>query len=414
MGFAFMTTPTGGHLYSSDIIAGLALASWAVARMLGGENAHGSRAASVGWPFAIFAVAMLQATIRGHYAYGLQFLSGPTRILFYAAIALALSDADPRRLYRGIMWTFYVGTVIQFCITILNVVTGRSETNQTDLSTGGFRYVSLTVAIYMSCALFMALLSLQVDKQAGRRLLHLAVAAMASFVVVLAFGRSTFVAVGIVIPLLFIVAPSVRNSFLAVIPLCIPFIVLIAILLPGAVPHLGHNFVQRVTASPTNDINVQLRTTASDAVLQLVKQSPITGIGFGRRVGFVFDYTQNGVAYHTEQVVDEDPHDGYLYLLCGGGIIALASFALVIAASVRQWWQALHVAVDPCERALVMWAALALFSFLVNVASGLVLQTPGAVLTIWTLLVLPSTVLGREQHEEAPMSSPLRAIDARA
>jgi hypothetical protein len=36
------------------------------------------------------------------------------------------------------------------------------------------------------------------------------------------------------------------------------------------------------------------------------------------------------------------------------------------------------------------------------------------VLTIWTLLVLPSTVLGREQHEEAPMSSPLRAIDARA
>jgi O-antigen ligase len=414
MAFAFVTGATAGHLYVADVIAALALASWAVARMLGGENAHGSRAAPVGWPLVIFSVAMLQAVIRGHYAYGLQYLSGPTRILFYASIALALTDADPRRLYRGIMWTFYVGTTIQFFTAIFYVATGRSQTNQTDLSTGGFRYVSLTVAIFMSCALFMALLSLQVDKQAGRRLLHLVVAGMAVFVIILAFGRSTYIALGIVLPLLLIASPSVRNSLLAVIPLCLPFAALVALLLPGMVPDLGHNFVDRITISPTNDINVRWRAAASHAVLDLAKQSPITGVGFGTQVDFVFDYKQNGVPIRTQQVVDQDPHDGYLYLLSGGGIVALGSFLLVIAAFARQWWQALRVPLGPEERVLVMWAALSLLTFLANIASGQVLHTPGAVLTIWTLLALPSTVLRRERHEAAPIAPPLRAINAGA
>jgi len=74
----------------------------------------------------------------------------------------------------------------------------------------------------------------------------------------------------------------------------------------------------------------------------------------------------------------------------------------------------LHVALGPEERVLVMWAALSLFTFLANVASGQVLQTPGAVLAIWTLLALPATVLRGERHEAAPTAPPLRAINAGA
>jgi O-antigen ligase len=412
MSLAFFTSPLSGrHVYVSDLIAALALASWSVARLLGlKENAHGSKAATVGWPFTIFAVAMLQAIVRGHYDNGLQFLSGPTRLLFYAAIAFALTDTEPRRLYRGIVWTFYLGTAWQFVVALYNVATGRSETNQVDLSTGGVRYVSLAVAVYFSCALFLALLNLQVDHAARKRFLHLAVAAMATVGVVLAFGRSSFLAVGVVVPLLVILTPSVRNALLGLLPLCLPFIALIVIFAPQAVPHVGHNLFARLTASPTNDINVRWRAAASKAVLQQVKESPITGVGFGRDTNFIFDYTTQGVPIHLEQTVDQDPHDGYLYLLAGGGIIALVGFLLVIAAYTRQAWQALRVTRTPEERVLVTWSALALFAFLMNTASGLALQSPSAVLTIWTLLVLPSVVLA---HDRAPVERserPLRAV----
>ncbi len=204
--------PLGPSIYAADLIAMLALSSWVLARVLRSPTARMPRASALGWPFLLLAAGVIQAVIRGHEHYGLDLVSQPLRLLLYASIALAVSDCDPRRLYKGVVVVFYAGTVWMLLNAAYFVATGQSQTDQTDVSTGGFRYVSLTVAMYLAAALFLALLNLQVDRAVRRRALHLGVAALAAFGIVLALGRSTFLAVGVVLPLLAVAAPRVRTA----------------------------------------------------------------------------------------------------------------------------------------------------------------------------------------------------------
>ncbi len=389
-------------LYAADLIAMLALSSWIFARLLRGDKVHGSRAAVVGWPFVLFAVAVLQAVLRGHEQYGLDLVSQPLRLLLYASMALAVTDCDPRRLYRGVVAVFYVGTAWMLLNAAYHVATGTSQTDQVNVSTGGTRYVSLTVAMYLAAALFLALLNLQIDDSARRRFLHVAMAALAAFGVVLALGRSTFLAIGVVLPLLVVAAPRVRNAVLGLLPLCLPFLVLAGLLVPRVVPDVGPQLVHRITASPTSDVNARWRVAAAKAVWRQVDESPLVGVGFGREESFVFDEKVRGITIPRRETVGQDPHNGFLYLLAGGGALALGAFFLVLLRYLRQAWQALRAASDPRERVLVVWSGLALFAFLVNAVSGLQLQSPSTLITIWTLLVLPSAVIPRSEEVGAP------------
>jgi hypothetical protein len=384
-------------LYAADVIAMLALSSWVFARLLGGDKAGGPRAAAVGWPFALFAVAVLQAVLRGHEHYGLDLVSQPLRLVLYASMALAVTDCDPRRLYRGVVAVFYIGTGWMLLNAAYHVATGTSQTDQVNVSTGGTRYVSLSVAMYLASALFLALLNLQIDNSARRRLLHASVAALAAFGVILALGRTTFLAVGVVVPLLVVAAPRVRNAILGLLPLCLPFLVLAALLVPRFVPDVGPQLVHRITASPASDVNARWRVAAAAAVWRQVEESPLVGVGFGRDESFVFDEKVRGITIPRRQTVGQDPHNGFLYLLAGGGAFALGAFFLVLLRSLQQAWQALRAASEPRERVLVVWSGLALFAFLVNAVSGLQLQSPSTLITIWALLVLPSALIPRSQ-----------------
>jgi hypothetical protein len=383
----------GASLYSADFVAALALLSWVGARLLR-RKAHGTRAAAIsGWGFVLFVAAILQGVVRGHENYGLKLISDPMRLVLYAAIALALTEIDSERLYRGIVWLFYVGTVWQLLNGAFYIAKGTSQTDQIDVSTGGHRYLALSTAMYLAAALFLALLNLQIEQSARRRALHLTIAVLAGLGIALSLGRSTFIAVAIVLPLLLVFSPRVRNPLLAILPLAVPILVLLLLVLPQAVPGLGAELGRRVSASPSTDVNGQWRVQAGTAIWdQQARRSPVVGVGFGRNEPFVFKTTVNGIPTPRDDLATQDPHDGYLYLLGGGGAVALGAFALVLLAFLREAWRRLRSPLHPHERVLVLWSVATLFVFLVNTGTGLVLQSPASLLTVWVLLVIPSVV----------------------
>jgi hypothetical protein len=392
----------GASLYSADFVAALALLSWVGARLLRREARWTRAAAVTGWGFVLFVAAIAQAVVRGHEHYDLKLISDPLRLVLYAAIALALTEIDSERLYRGIVWVFYVGTVWELLNGAFYIAKGTSQTDQIDVSTGGHRYLALSTAMFLAGALFLALLNLQIEQSARRRALHLTIAVLASFGIALSLGRSTFIAVAIVLPLLLVFSPRVRNPLLAILPLAVPILVLLLLVLPQAVPGLGAELGRRVSAAPSTDVNGQWRVQAGTAIWeQQVKRSPVVGVGFGKNEPFIFTTTVNGLPTPQDAVATQDPHDGYLYLLGGAGAVALGAFALVLIAYLREAWHRLRSPLHPHERVLVLWSAATLFVFLVNTGTGLVLESPAALLTMWILLAIPS-VVGVTRARSAP------------
>ncbi len=159
-------------------------------------------------------LTVLLGVLRGHDRYGTHFLSEPTRFLLYAGIAAAIADMEPRRAYRGIVLVFYVGTVWQLLEGAYYLATGRSQTGSVDLSTGGTRVLALSTAMYLAGALILALLNLDMDRGGRRTWLHLTVAMLAALGIVLSLGRTTFVALGALLPILAIVLRHTRRSLL--------------------------------------------------------------------------------------------------------------------------------------------------------------------------------------------------------
>src|SRR5690242_7840265 len=148
-----VTTPVafaGSSIYAADLVAVLALVSWVGARLLGRPVRGSSALALTGIGFPLFVLAVGQAIVRGHISYGLGIVSEPMRLILYASIALTITQVDTRRLYRGVVAVFYVGTVWMLVSAAYYVATGQSQTDQIDVSTGGHRYVSLTVAMYLA------------------------------------------------------------------------------------------------------------------------------------------------------------------------------------------------------------------------------------------------------------------------
>src|SRR5262249_34536442 len=208
-------TIAGSALYAADLRALLALVSWVGARLLG-RPVQGSRAlALTGIGFPLFVLAVGQGVVRGHFSYGLSIVSEPMRLLLYASIALTITQVDTRRLYRGVVAVFYVGTVWMLLNAAYYVATGKSQTDHIDVSTGGHRAGSLTVGADLGSALLLALLNIRLSGTARERTVHLAVAALALVGIVLSLGRRTFVAVAIVVPLLLILSPRLMNRFLS-------------------------------------------------------------------------------------------------------------------------------------------------------------------------------------------------------
>jgi hypothetical protein len=372
--FSFLTAPLpigGKPLFVTDIVVLLALGAAGVRRLIAKEREAGSSSARtpvLGWPLLFFALAVFVALLRGHARYGQTLFGSPLRVVFYAGIAAAILHLKPLQVHRTIVAVFYGGAVWMLLNSAYFLATGKHQTDQIQLSTGGTRVLSLSVAILASGSLFLALLNLTIHKSFRLRALDFAIANIALFEIVLAFGRTTFIAVAAVLPLLCIGFRDVRSSLLTILPLTLPILIVTGIYVTKAAPPI-------------------------EAVLRQFHQSPLIGVGFGRQTTFTLDVSDvYGPGVQIEETISQDPHDSYVWLLAGGGILLLSSFLLLVLAYLRDAWLRLRGAVDGHERVVIIWAVATLFVYLTNTAAGPVLGDPPLLLVIWTLLVLPAVV----------------------
>ena len=375
----------GIQVYPADVLVLLAVASWAVAWLISPEEVRPSvpRTHLLGWPLALFGVALLAAVIRGHERYGESLFSVPFRLLLYAGIAFAVSDLKPRDAYRWLVVVLYAGTLWQVGVAIYGYATGTSATATGDLSTGGERVLAGSTAMFMAGALLLALLNLELARTARRTALHLVMAALATFALVSTFQRTTFALIGLLVPLCLLAFRRVALRAGTYLPLCAPFLVLLALVVPKADPSLFPTFANRVTASPSTDTSANWRRKAISAVWMQVREDPLKGVGFGRETSFEI----NG----QRTTITQDPHDQFIYLWAGGGLLLLGSFVLLLLVYLLESWQRFKHGTHQ-ERQLIFWAVSLWFVFLVNSATGIILTSPALLLVFWVLMFLPMIV----------------------
>ena len=118
---------------------------------------------------------------------------------------------------------------------------------------------------------------------------------------------------------------------------------------------------------------------------------PLLGLGFGRETQYVWQ----GVYYR----VKGDPDNSYVFLLAGGGILALGGFLLLLWGFVRDAFSRLRSAVGT-DRGLVIWALSAWFILAVNFAMAPFLPRPKIVLSFWAVMLVPALV--RKARKERP------------
>ncbi|HEY7421584.1 MAG TPA: O-antigen ligase family protein [Gaiellaceae bacterium] len=389
-GFAGIT------LYPSDVIVLLAVGSWLVSRLSRRTPAEPRplQMTALGVPLLLLAATLSVAVVRGHVRYGVPLVGPPARLLLYAGAAVALADVPVRQLYRGLVIVFYAGTLWQTVFAVYGYASGTSVTNQVILSTGGERVLAGSTAIFMASALLLALLNLERTTSAGHSAFHLGIAVLAAFALVSTFQRTTFALVSVLIPLALLAFRHVTLRAASVIPLFAPFVALAVLLVPRGDPTVLQTLAHRVTASPNSDATAQWRLHAYEAVWNQVRESPLTGVGFGRPARFVL----NGNDY----AVGQDPHNQFLYLWAGGGLLLLGSFALALVAYGIDAWRRFRTATAE-ERRLIFWAVSTCFVFLVNAATGIILTVPNLLLPFWILIALPGVVPTRERARPAPV-----------
>ena len=384
-----------GLIYPQDLVAAIAIAALVFVTFTSREGEGIPRTPILGWPYVLFALAILTATIRGHYSYGASLLGEPLRLFLYAAVVVGLVGMTAERLHRLLTWLFYTGAVLVTLAAFGYLATGRSATDQAELSTGGTRLIAISTSLYCAGTLFLALLNFRLATGSRERAFHLAFACLGLFGVVAGFGRAAYfgvVAVGLVFLL---TMRALRSSLMSIAPLAAPFVVLLLIGIAQASPQFVHSVHTRLTTfPPASDPNVQWRIRANEAVYSQIRENPVFGVGFGRDAEIFIDDVdqQTGIPTQVRVPIGQDPHNGYAYLLAGGGIVALASFFLILAVFAVDVVRRFRATLDPIKRLLLIWAPATLFVFLFNAASGTSFASPVNILTIWALLVLPAVV----------------------
>jgi O-antigen ligase len=218
----------------------------------------------------------------------------------------------------------------------------------------------------------------------SRPLLHLAVAVVAGFDVIVAYTRTMWVALTIVIVVAAVVARPVRRALVQSIPIVLPVLLLAVIVVLRFAPDLATTMIDRISTPAGQDTSVQWREMAYRAVLSGTSDEPLLGVGFGRTTSFSINGMPN--------FIEGDPHNGYIYVVAGAGIIGAVALALVIAAYLwdvsRRWLWA-----KPAHRPLVAWCFATWLLFMFHAASEPVFTSPPRILLIWVCMLLPAVVV---------------------
>jgi hypothetical protein len=389
--------PGGMRVFPTDVLLLLAVGAWLASRLSGMPTRHPVRLSPLfGWPLAILAVTVMSGILIGHERYGGTIIGQPFRLLLYAGIALALTDVDLSSAWRAITFVFYAGAAVQALWATYYLATGTSQTGSAILTTGGVRALALSVAIYLTGSLVCALLNLELEYRPERQFLHLAVAGLAMFGIIVSFGRTTYAAVVLIVPLLLLTRRYMRRTILALTPLLAPVLVLAALVVPTVAPTIVPTLQARLSGTSTNDGAVEWRERARDAALEGIDDEWLTGVGFGRMT----EFQMNGQVVR----IDGDPHNSYAWLLAGGGVLALASFLVLCCIFVVDTLRRLRSA-SPTGQALVVWSLATWFAFMVNALAGPILSDPEMLMTIWVLMALPSLVAVSTARERRSGSS---------
>jgi hypothetical protein len=100
-------------------------------------------------------------------------------------------------------------------------------------------------------------------------------------------------------------------------------------------------------------------------------------------------------------------------LLAGGGILTLSAFLLLVLTFAVDAVRRLRRAPDAYQRLIIIWSMATLCAFLINAAAGPVLSDPRMLLTIWAIMLLPSSI-GQAVASEAATQMRVRAADPQA
>jgi O-antigen ligase len=287
----------------------------------------------------------------------------------------------PRDVWRGLVVVFYGGAVLNAILAVYYIATGTvQEERLGDLSTGGQRALTLTTALYLAGAFLLALLNLERNQGFKHRLLHLAICVLAGFGIVVSYGRGVFYALGVIILVLFLTRSGLRRATLLVLP-----IIVCAVIVGSLASHGGSGFLPELTKriTTTSDASVEWRRAANAAIWQQVQENPIVGVGFGQGASFVVGFARYDIT--------QDPHDSYLFLWAGGGILTLASFLLLFAIFLLDSWRRYRNQAD-LPRTLIVWCVAFWFCIALNTISGPWLTQANVLLTFWILMLLPMTV----------------------
>jgi O-antigen ligase len=379
--------PGATSIYPTDVLLLLAVGAGLASRLSGIPGAHPVKLSRVfGWPLALLTVTVLYGIFVGHERYGVPIVGEPLRFLLYAGIALALTDVDVSSAWKAITIVFYSGAVAQALWAVYYIATGRSQTRSDLLTTGGVRVLALSVAIYLTGSLVCALLNLELEHRGGRQLLHLSIAGLALFGIVVSFGRTTWAAVVLILPLLLVTRRYMRGALLVLAPLLAPILVVAAILVTTLTPTVVPTIQSRLSGTSTDDGAIVWRERARESVLQGVDKEWLTGVGFGRVTEF--EMTGQIITLHG------DPHNSFIFLLAGGGVLALGSFLVLCATYVVDAVRRLRRASSEGQ-VLIAWSLSTWFAFMINALAGPIFTVPEMVMTIWILIALPSVVLLR-------------------
>lgn len=156
---------------------------------------------------------------------------------------------------------------------------------------------------------------------------------------------------------------------------------------PQAVHVFADQGSLRLEGKPVAGVGAPKRAQAASS-FQIDR--PLLGLGFGR----VVDYTWEGRFYRVEG----DPDNSFVYILAGGGALALLAFLVLMGGYVRDALKRVRT-VSGAERALIVWALTAWFLIMANCAMAPFLPRSKIVLTLWAVLLLPALV---RRSERAP------------
>jgi O-antigen ligase len=260
-----LSVPGSLSVFPSDVLVLAAVVLWAGERLFARESIPLASSPVLRWPLLLFGLSLVPGIVRGHERYGETLIGQPVRLVLYAAIGLALLKLRARDVYWGIVLVLYAGTAWQLVLAGYSIATGSHQTSAYLLSTGGSRVLSLGAGMYLAAAFLIALLNVEFDR-GRRRWLHLGVAGLALVAEALTFGRTTYIALALLIPVVFLTLRETRTFVLRKWPVWVAFAV-VAVAAAALTPSVGSTLVDRVTANPLNDSTVRWRVGSFEATL---------------------------------------------------------------------------------------------------------------------------------------------------